>query len=334
MRNRLLARGRWAGVARPTPAHETVPPPSPGIRSPVRLVAGLVALTLVGPALPLLGQGRPGPSIFISADMEGIAGVVTSEQLGPSGFEYQRFREFMTREVLAAIEGARRGGAGRILVADSHGNGQNLLIDLFPDDVEIIRSWPRPLGMMEGVDSTFQGVFFIGYHAATTNPHGVRAHTFSSATLAEVRLNGAPIAESAMNAAIAAHFGVPVLLVSGDDAAVAEVRERLGDVEEAVVKHAVSFHSARTLTPAAAQRLIAERAERAVRRLTTFRPHPLSTPVSLEVRFKSYRPAELIAYLPSVERIDAHSIRFVGRDVLEVSRFLEVLTGYSATLEP
>jgi len=303
-------------------------------RAATILLIGLVAFDVIGAAQPLVAQARDGPSIFISADMEGIAGVVTSEQLGPSGFEYQRFREFMTREVLAAIDGARRGGAGRVLVADSHGNGQTLLLELFPDDVEIIRSWPRPLGMMEGIDSTFQGVFFIGYHAATTNPRGVRAHTFSSATLAAVRLNGAAIAESGMNAAIAAHFGVPVLLVSGDDAAVAEVRERLGDVEAAIVKHALSFHSARTLTPAAAQRLIAERAERAVRRLTTFRPQPLSRPVTLEVTFKSYRPAELLAYLPSVERADAHSIRFVGNDVLEVSRFLQVLTGYTATLEP
>ena len=298
------------------------------------VVLALVTLAVAGGATPLIGQGRVGPSIFSSADMEGIAGVVTAEQLGPSGFEYQRFREFMTREVLAAIEGARRGGAGRILVADSHGNGQNLLLELFPDDIEIVRSWPRPLGMMEGIDSTFQGVFFIGYHAATTNPRGVRAHTFSSATLADVRLNDVSIAESGMNAAIAAHFGVPVLLVSGDDAAVAEVRERLGDVEAAIVKHALSFHSARTLTPAAAQRLVAEGAERAVRRLTTFRPQPLSRPVTLEVTFKSYRPAELLAYLPSVERADAHSIRFIGQDVLDVSRFLQVLTGYSATLEP
>jgi D-amino peptidase len=297
-------------------------------------LAVFVAPAVLGLTAPLVGQGRVGPAIFISADMEGLAGVVTSEQLGPSGFEYQRFREFMTREVLAAIEGARRGGAGRILVADSHGNGQNLLIEQFPDDIQIVRSWPRPLGMMQGVDSTFAGVIFIGYHSATTNPDGVRAHTFSSATLAEVRLNGVPIAESGMNAAIAGHFGVPVLMVSGDEAAVAEVRDRLGDVEEAVVKWSVSFHSAQTLTPAAAQQLIAERAERAVRRLTTFRPQSISTPVTLDVRFKSYRPGQLLAFLPSVERVDAHTIRFVGRDILEVSRFMQVLTGYSATLEP
>src|ERR1700722_20958725 len=111
--------------------------------------------------------------IYISADMEGVAGVVTADQLGPTGFEYERFRGFMTAEVLAAIQGARDAGATTIVVSDSHGNGENLLIDQFPTDVTIVRSWPRPLQMMEGIDSTFAAVVFIGYHASTTNPSGV-----------------------------------------------------------------------------------------------------------------------------------------------------------------
>jgi hypothetical protein len=108
--------------------------------------------------------------VYISADMEGIGGVVTGEQLGTSGFEYQRFREFMTEEVLAAIRGARAGGATEILVSDSHGNGQNLLIDRLPDDVQVVRSWPRPLGMMEGVDETFACVLFMGTTARLPTP--------------------------------------------------------------------------------------------------------------------------------------------------------------------
>jgi len=102
-----------------------------------------------------------GKKIFISADMEGVVGAVTGEQLGPSGFEYQRFREFMTAEVNAAIQAAREAGATEILVADSHGNGQNLLFEKLPKDVQVIRSWPRPLGMMEGIDKSFDGAFFL-----------------------------------------------------------------------------------------------------------------------------------------------------------------------------
>ena len=208
--------------------------------------------------------------VYISADMEGVGGAVTGAQLGPGGFEYQRFREFMTDEVLAAIDGARAAGATEFLVSDSHGNGQNLLIDRLPDDVTLVRSWPRPLGMMGGVDESFDAAIFIGFHTSTTNPEGVRAHTFSSATLTDVRLNGTSVAESGFNAALAGHFGVPVVMISGDDAIVEETRRYVGDVEGAVVKWAKSFHSARTLTPACSCEVIREAAERAVSRLGDF----------------------------------------------------------------
>src|SRR5687767_12073411 len=143
-------------------------------------------LSLLLAAAPLAAQ-RPF-KVLISVDMEGITGVVTGEQLGPTGFEYQRFREFMTAEAVAAVEAAKESGATEIVVVDAHGNGQNLLIDRFPQDVRIIRSWPRPLMMMEGIDSTFGAAIFIGYHSATTNVAGVRAHTISSGTLAAVEL--------------------------------------------------------------------------------------------------------------------------------------------------
>ena len=139
-------------------------------------VTALLAL-LAG---PVCGQ-RP-LKVYISVDMEGIGGIVTGEQLGPTGFEYGRAREFMTAEVNAAIDGARAAGATQFVISDSHGNGQNLLIDQLPPEVTIIRSWPRPLMMMEGIDSTFDAVMFIGYHASTANVKGVRAHTMSSAT--------------------------------------------------------------------------------------------------------------------------------------------------------
>ena len=274
------------------------------------------------------------PKLYISADMEGLAGVVTGEQLGPGGFEYERFREFMTQEVLAAIRGARAAGVGEIVISDSHGNGQNLLLELLPDDVTVVRSWPRPLMMMEGLDSTFMGAVLIGYHAGTTNPDGVRAHTLSSANLADVRVNGRSVPEAGLSAAIAGEFGVPVLVVTGDDAAVAEAQTLLGRVETVEVKWNYGFHSARTLTPAAAARLIEERVAAAVRRRAEFRPWRLERPVTLDVRFKSYRPSQLLAYLPQVERTDAHSIRFIGRDMLEVSRFLEFLLGYEVGLQP
>lgn len=271
--------------------------------------------------------------VYVSADMEGVAGVVTGDQLGPPGFEYERFRGFMTDEVLAAIEGARQAGATEFLVSDSHGNGENLLIERFPKDVQIVRSWPRPLAMMQGIDGTFEAAVFVGYHASTTNPEGVRAHTMSSAHLADLRVNGVSMPEAGLNAAIAGYYGVPVAMLSGDDAIVKEAQALLGPIGGAVVKWNYGFHSARTLTPAAACDVIREAARRAIAEPRR-KPYVVTTPVTLDLRFKNYRPAEVLAYLPIVERTDAHAIRFRGKDVLEVTRFLEFVDEYEPGLAP
>ncbi len=294
-----------------------------------------IALVATPSLVPAAAAGvQQDLKVYISADMEGVVGVVSGDQLGPSGFEYGRFREFMTREVLAAIDAARAAGASEILVSDSHGNGENLLIEMFPADVTIVRSWPRPLMMMQGIDESFDAAILLGYHSSTHNPDGIRAHTISSARLADVRLNGRSVSEAGISAAIAGHFGVPVVMISGDDAAVSEAQEMLGDIEGAVVKWNYSFHSARTLTPEAAYQLIGEKVKTAFARLESFQPFVVQTPVSLDVRFKSYRPSQMLAYLPIVERTDAHSIRYVGDTMIEISKFIEFITSYSVALEP
>jgi D-amino peptidase len=291
----------------------------------------LLVVLFAGLAASAQAQAK---KVLISVDMEGVAGVVTGDQLGPPGFEYERFRGFMTNEALAAIEGARAGGATEILVVDAHGNGENLLIERFPQDVQIVRSWPRPLAMVQGIDASFGAVLCIGYHASTTNPEGVRAHTMSSANLADMRLNGVSVPEAGLNAAIAGHFRVPIAMISGDDAAVKEAQTLLGPIEGAVVKWAYGFHSARTLTPEASCALIREKAKRGVERAGGLKPYLVATPVTLDVRFKNYRPSEVLAYLPIVERTDAHSIRFKGKDMVEVIRFLEFMLQYEPGLSP
>ena len=295
----------------------------------------LVAATALAVLTPFSTTAAQRPlKVYISADMDGIAGVVSPYKLGPTGFEYQRFREFMTQEVAAACEAAFAAGATEIVVADAHGNGQNLLIEKLPAQVTVVRAWPRPLMMMQGIDESFAGAIFLGYHTGTTNTSGVRAHTISSARLTDIQLNGRSMPEAGINAAIAGHFNVPVIMVSGDDAAVAETQALVGDVERAVVKWASGFHSARTLTPSVAQALIRDKVTRAVKRLRDFKPYKLQTPVRLDIRFKNYRPAEVLSYLPIVERTDAHAVRFQGRDMIEVSKFIEFVMYYEPGLEP
>jgi D-amino peptidase len=302
------------------------------------LVAG--ALVLVGlvaqrrAAAQSAGDSSKKLKVYISVDMEGVAGTVTADQLIPSGFEYERFRHFMTDETMAAVRAANEADAGEIVVSDSHGNGENLLIEAFPKNVRIVRSWPRHGGMMAGLDSSFNAAIFVGYHASTTNPKGVRAHTFSSAHYARVTLNGNAVTEGEYNAAYAGAKGVPVIFVSGDDVAVAEIKSRLGDIETVETKKSLGFHSAETLTPEVSCERIFIGVKSALSRVHDFKPYVIKTPVTLEITFKNYTPAELLSYLRSVQRVDSHTIRFVGKDMDEVDDFEEFVGNYNADLAP
>jgi len=306
--------------------------------APLQSVAGVVVLTVLAGALASAGGSVPAQprklKVHISVDMEGVAGTVTADQLGPAGFEYGRYREFMTREALAAVTEAKAAGATEIVVADSHGNGENLLIEMFPPGVRVIRSWPRRLGMVAGIDQEVDAAIFIGYHAGTNNPTGVRAHTFSSANLSRVAINGTNVTEGSWNAAIAGHFGVPVVMMSGDDAAIAEVRKALGNIEAAETKRTLGFHSANSLTPQDSYPLIAERVRAAFGRLKDFKPYRIPGPLTVDISFKNYMPAEVLAYLPMFERTDSHSIRFVAKDMPEASRILQFIEDYRFDLTP
>lgn len=300
----------------------------------ISLRTRLAALILCA-AVGSLHAQRP-LKVYISADMEGITGVASVDQLGPANFEYQQARQWMTGEVLAAIQGAREAGATEFVISDSHGNGESLLIDRFPNDIPItiVRSFPRPLGMMEGIDSTFGAVIFIGYHASTSSTTGVRAHTMSSALLTKIAINGTSMSEAGVNAAIAAEYGVPVVMITGDDQIVAESKQRLGPIEGVAVKRAIGFHSAATMTPEAGQALIRQHAKIAVGRRAEMRPYKMTRPLTLEVSFKNYRPVELLGYLANVQRIDSHTVRYAPRDMLDLSKFLEFITSYDATMTP
>jgi D-amino peptidase len=309
--------------------------PRPKATALCALVSWIALLWMVAVVSARAGTPAGGKrKVYISVDMEGIAGVVTADQLGPSGFEYERFRRFMTNEALAAVKAAKEAGAAEIVVSDSHGNGESLLIELFPADVRIVRPWPRHGGMMAGLDASFDAALLVGYHASTTNPHGVRAHTFSSAHLTKVSLNGNAVTEGEFNAAFAGALGVPVVFASGDDAAMAELKSRLANLETVTTKMSPGFHSAETNTADAACDKIAGGVKLALGHLRDFKPYVTKTPVSLEITFKNYTPAEMLTYLRIVERVDSHTVRFVGKDMAEAADFVDFVDTYSADMAP
>jgi D-amino peptidase len=264
--------------------------------------------------------------IFISVDMEGITGVVQPAQLGPEGFEYQRAREWMTGEVNAAIAGIRDAGPADIVVCDSHGNGQSVLIDLLPDDVRIVRGFPRPMEMMQGIDESFAAAVFIGYHASEWTANAVRGHTISSARLLGVKLNGQEVSEGIYNAALAGQFGVPVAFVSGDRLAVTQVQQVAPSAEGAIVKEPYGYHSAVTVTPARGRAMIRDGLKRAMNAIGSLRPYRVNASIALEVGFKLTIDAERAAFVPGVTRSDAHSVKGTFKDMTEITRLLQVLT--------
>src|SRR5215211_3816530 len=212
-------------------------------------------------------RGKTGMKILIATDMEGITGVTTWEQVTPGHAEYARFRSLMTQDVSAAIRGAFDAGADEVVVADGHWNGSNILIEELDARAKLNTGSPSPLSMMEGMDESIDGVIFIGYHARNGSPSAILDHTWSSKTVANIWLNDTLTGEYGLNAAVAGHFGAPVLMVSGDQTACAQMTELLGNVETAIVKQASGRFSAECLAPQVSQELIYQAACRAVQRL-------------------------------------------------------------------
>jgi len=265
--------------------------------------------------------------LFISADIEGVNGVVSRDHLMPGGFEYERARDWMTDAVLAVCDEARAAGVSEVVVADSHGNGQNIRLERMPSYVRLVRSWPRPLGMMQGIEcGEYAGALLIGYHAGASNPSGVMAHTMSGEFIHEVRLNGRVMSEAGVSAAIAGHYGVPVLMVAGDDVAVAETKELLGDMASATLKECLGLFSAVNPSLETAEQRLRQGVRDALDRVGQAPLFKIEGKVALEIRLRSRFVAEWLGYLGEVEVLDAYTIRYHAEDMIAVSRFLIFLT--------
>jgi len=258
--------------------------------------------------------------ILIAVDMEGITGVTTWDQVTPGHAEYSRFRKLMTQDVNAAIRGATEAGADEIIVADGHWNGSNILVEELDSRARLNTGSPSPFSMMQGIDESVDGVFFIGYHARNGTANAILDHTWSSKTVANIWLNDILTGEYGLNASLAGHFGVPVILVSGDQTACAQMNELLGDIEMAVVKQATGRFAAECLTPEVSQELISMTAARAVGRLNEGDmpdPFVLDTPVRVTVEFFTSDMADRATRIPFTER-EGTRVSFTAQEMTSV----------------
>ena len=256
--------------------------------------------------------------VLIAADMEGVTGVVHWDHVDSSHAEYTRFRKLMTADVNAAIRGAFDGGAEAVAVSDGHGNGRNILIEELDARVRLNCGGPAPFSMVQGIDSGVNAAMFVGYHARVGSQNAVLDHTWSSSAIADVWLNGRTVGEIGLNAAVCGHFGVPVILIAGDQTACAEAVELLGAVEPAIVKQACGRMAAECLPPEVTQGLIYEASLRAMHRLSSgqsTRPLQFQHPLTLTIVWGTSDMADRVMMLPNAQRRDGKKVEFTAEDV-------------------
>jgi D-amino peptidase len=294
----------------------------------IRKTAPLAGVFILLALMSIFASGQAatapkGLKVFISVDMEGISGVVSWDDVTVGGTDYGLFRKLMTQETNAAIEGALAAGATDIVVRDGHDTGRNILPDLLRPEARLLRDWSYgPLSMMEGIDKTFDAVVFIGYHARASTPNAVLKHTMSTKLL-DVIINGRKMPEAGINGLMAGYFGVPVVLVSGDQAIAAQAKELFGDIETVIVKEAIAT-AALNLHPARAQELIKQKTTAALKRLRDFKPYKLAPPYTLEVAFADEAGAQKASWIPGAVRKDEHTVAFTANDVMDLMKLFRL----------
>jgi len=272
-----------------------------------------------------LAQSKP-LKIYISVDMEGIWGVVHSNQVSAESPEYSAARRWMVEDVNAVINGLFEAGVQEIIVNDSHGSMRNILAHEINSKVSLISGSPKPLSMMEGIDESFSGVIFVGYHARAGSQSSILDHTISGAAVYAIRINGQEMPELGINAAIAGYYRVPVIMLTGDEETCRQARALLGkDLVTVAVKEGVGRYAAKMLPRELALKKLTEGAKEAVARITGFKPFLPAPPYDFELVLHNSNQAELGAMIPQVKRVEPRTLRFQTKDYLEGFKLLRVL---------
>ncbi len=265
--------------------------------------------------------------VFISIDMEGICGIVTELETDPKkgGEAYQASRKLMTREANAAIEGCTSAGASDILIADSHWNFDNLIPEELHEAATLLRGGPRAFSMVHDLDGSFDAAMFVGYHAKAGTPRAILDHTYTG-RIASVEVNGVEVGETGINAYVAGHHGVPVVLVTGDAAVTAEAKALIRGVHTATVKEATGASAAKNLHPNRARELIRREAAKALKNVESIGPLRAKTPVEMAIEFKSTEHADRAEMVPAVRRIGGTRIEFTADDFVAAFRAFYAVT--------
>jgi D-amino peptidase len=258
--------------------------------------------------------------VYLSTDIEGTAGIVDWSQVIGPGAEYEVGRRLLLAEVNAAIDGAADAGATAFLVNDSHASMHNLPPAAVHGEASYLSGKHKPLYMMEGLDGSFDAVFLLAYHGSIGHERAILAHTYNPSAIWEVKLNGVVVGESGLNALVALHHGVPVALITGDQATADEARALMPGIEAVVVKRSVSRFAAESLHPRQACELIRAGARTAIERLDGMRPPDIAVPTTLEITFLTADMAEAATAIRGVERASQRTITTTNEAPLDLYR--------------
>jgi D-amino peptidase len=259
--------------------------------------------------------------IYIHTDAEGISGIFSLDQLDPAGRDFADARRLIMADMNAAVDAAFAAGATEVVVCDTHAMGGQLLP--FEMDSRATYTTPNMGHSLPFLDESFGGIVLLGHHARAGTLNAFLEHTMSSRVWFELRINGRPVGEMAIEAAWAGHYGVPVIAVSGDAATAAEARADLGDVECAVVKWAVGRNRARVLPPETAHAEIRRAVGQAVKRRLAgeFLPFRPTLPATVELTLQRTDTADEMAARPGTERVDARTIRRVVQSLIDICKW-------------
>lgn len=266
--------------------------------------------------------------LFISADIEGTAGIVDPDETRLGQAEYNYFRQQMTNEVNAACEGANLAGANEIIVKDAHGTARNLLLDKLPRNASVLRSWAGdPLSMMTGIDDTFEAVMYTGYHSGADSDGNPLAHTMTG-KIDHISINGKAASEFVLNTYTAAYYKVPVVFLSGDEALCESARQLCPNLHTVAV---IKGMGASTLCkhPETALDEIKTEAKLALTNLKQSGPDkfliPLPEAFELIIKFKHHTMAHKLSFYPGAERLDPKTLKIQTTDYYEILRFMHFI---------
>lgn len=260
--------------------------------------------------------------VFISADIEGTAFAATWDSIHSKGEDYERNCQEMTNEVIAAAEGAHEAGAELVVVKDAHRLGTNIYPEQMPEYVQLIRGWSfEPEVMVEGIDETFDAAFFIGYHNAAGLEGNVLSHTISYAKIQGIEVNGEPASEFLIYSYMAAHYGVPSVLLTGDKQLCEIGRKYHPGLKTVAVKEDIGGRT-RGLSPALACRMIKEAAQKALNQDLNAAKIRLPEYFNVELTYKDHTKAYAASFYPGAKLLSPDRVGFDSEDWYEVNRFL------------